>query len=150
MDNKQVIAPAEMVEKIQAAIEARRSSDFLIIARTDARAMEGIESALRRARLYREAGADILFVEAPQSEQEVAAGCAANSPMSRCCSISRKAARLRRLHWSGCGSSAIGSSSFPSRRCSRPLPLSEKQAAEIKARGLRPPCSPELHLLHRV
>jgi carboxyvinyl-carboxyphosphonate phosphorylmutase len=72
MENKQVVAPAEMVEKICAAVEARTSPDFLIIARTDARAMEGLESALRRARMYREAGADVLFVEAPQSEQEVA------------------------------------------------------------------------------
>ena len=72
MENKQVIAAAEMTEKIRAAVEARGSSDFLIIARTDARAVEGLDSALRRARAYREAGADILFVEAPQNEDEVA------------------------------------------------------------------------------
>jgi carboxyvinyl-carboxyphosphonate phosphorylmutase len=71
MENKQVIASAEMEEKIRAATEARTSSDFLIIARTDSRAVEGLDSALRRARAYREAGADILFVEAPQSEDEV-------------------------------------------------------------------------------
>jgi carboxyvinyl-carboxyphosphonate phosphorylmutase len=72
MENKQVIAAAEMTEKIRAAVEARSSSDFLIIARTDARAVEGLDNALRRARAYREAGADILFVEAPQFEDEVA------------------------------------------------------------------------------
>jgi carboxyvinyl-carboxyphosphonate phosphorylmutase len=72
MENKQVIAAAEMTEKIHAAVEARSSSEFLIIARTDARAVEGLDSALRRARAYREAGADILFIEAPQSEDEVA------------------------------------------------------------------------------
>lgn len=72
MENKQVIAAAEMTEKIHAAVEARSSGDFLIIARTDARAVEGLESALRRARSYREAGADILFIEAPQNEDEVA------------------------------------------------------------------------------
>jgi 2,3-dimethylmalate lyase len=72
MENKQVIAAAEMTEKIHAAVEARTSSDFLIIARTDARAVEGLGSALRRARAYREAGADILFIEAPQNEDEVA------------------------------------------------------------------------------
>src|SRR5690242_13303931 len=71
MENKQVIAAAEMAEKIHAAIEARRSEDFLIIARTDARAVEGLDNALRRARAYREAGADILFIEAPQNEDEV-------------------------------------------------------------------------------
>jgi len=72
MENKQVIAAAEMTEKIRASVEARTSSDFLIIARTDARGVEGLDSALRRARAYREAGADILFVEAPQNEDEVA------------------------------------------------------------------------------
>ena len=72
MENKQVVAAAEMVEKVHAAVEARTSPDFLIVARTDARAVEGLDSALRRARMYREAGADVLFVEAPQSESEVA------------------------------------------------------------------------------
>ena len=72
MENKQVISGAEMCEKIRAATEARTSADFLIIARTDARAVEGLDSALRRARSYREAGADLLFAEAPQSEDEVA------------------------------------------------------------------------------
>jgi len=72
MENKQVIPAAEMTEKIQAAVEARRCDDFLIIARTDARAVEGLDSALRRARAYREAGADILFIEAAQNGEEVA------------------------------------------------------------------------------
>jgi carboxyvinyl-carboxyphosphonate phosphorylmutase len=71
MENKQVISETEMAEKIHAAVEARSSGDFLIIARTDARAAEGLESAFRRARAYREAGADILFIEAPQNEEEV-------------------------------------------------------------------------------
>jgi len=83
MENKRVIAADEMVEKIRASIEARRSSDFLIIARTDARAVEGLDSALNRARMYREAGADVLFVEAPQSEREVelVAGELADTPL---------------------------------------------------------------------
>jgi 2,3-dimethylmalate lyase len=71
MENKQMISTSEMAEKIRAATEARASSDFLIIARTDARATEGLDGALRRARAYREAGADLLFVEAPQTEGEV-------------------------------------------------------------------------------
>lgn len=73
MEGKQVIPAEEMVEKVRAAVAARRSPDFTIIARTDARAMEGLESALDRARRYREAGADVLFVEAPQSEEEIEA-----------------------------------------------------------------------------
>lgn len=72
MENKQVIPAAEMVEKIRAAVQARSSDDFLIIARTDARAVEGFDRALRRAGAYREAGADILFVEAPQTKDEIA------------------------------------------------------------------------------
>jgi 2,3-dimethylmalate lyase len=73
MEGKQVIGASEMVEKVRAAVEVRYSEEFLIIARTDARAVEGMEGALERARLYREAGADALFVEAPQNEEEVAA-----------------------------------------------------------------------------
>jgi carboxyvinyl-carboxyphosphonate phosphorylmutase len=73
MEGKRVVAAAEMAEKIRAAVEARRSPDFLLIARTDARAVEGLEGALRRARAYREAGADVLFVEAPETDDEVAA-----------------------------------------------------------------------------
>jgi len=72
MENKRVVSAAEMTEKIHAAVEARRSDDFLIIARTDARAVEGLDRALGRARAYRAAGADILFVEAPQNEDEIA------------------------------------------------------------------------------
>jgi len=72
-EGKLVIPAEEMVEKIRAATTARRSPDFLIIARTDARAVEGLTAALERARRYREAGADVLFVEAPQSEAEVEA-----------------------------------------------------------------------------
>ena len=71
MEGKQVIPAAEMVEKIRAAADARRSSDFLLIARTDARAVEGLDAALERGHLYREAGADVLFIEAPQSDAEI-------------------------------------------------------------------------------
>jgi 2,3-dimethylmalate lyase len=73
MQDKHVIEAEEMVQKVRAAVAARRSDDFLIIARTDARAVEGLDRALERARRYREAGADVLFVEAPESEDEVAA-----------------------------------------------------------------------------
>src|SRR5919202_131775 len=73
MEGKQVISGSEMVEKIHAAVEARRSEDFVVIARTDARAVEGMDGALQRARRYLEAGGDGLFVEAPQSEEGVAA-----------------------------------------------------------------------------
>jgi 2,3-dimethylmalate lyase len=71
MEGKQVIAPEEMAAKIRAAADARSSPDFLLIARTDARAVEGLEAAIERGRLYRKAGADVLFIEAPQSEAEI-------------------------------------------------------------------------------
>jgi 2-methylisocitrate lyase-like PEP mutase family enzyme len=66
---KDVIPAGEMAAKIRAAADARRSA--LIIARTDARAVEGMDSALERARLYAEAGADVLFIEAPRSREEL-------------------------------------------------------------------------------
>ena len=71
MEGKQVVPAAEMAAKVAAAVAARRSPELLIIARTDARAVEGLEAALHRARIYREAGADVLFVEAPQSTEEI-------------------------------------------------------------------------------
>jgi 2,3-dimethylmalate lyase len=71
MEGKQLIDTGEMVAKVRAAVAARRSADFLIIARTDARAVEGLGGALRRARRYRDAGADVLFVEAPQTAEEI-------------------------------------------------------------------------------
>jgi 2,3-dimethylmalate lyase len=73
MDGKQVVPVGEMAAKVAAAVAARRSPEFLIIARTDARAVEGLDAALERARAYRDAGADMLFVEAPQSEAEIEA-----------------------------------------------------------------------------
>jgi 2,3-dimethylmalate lyase len=73
MEGKELVDAGEMVAKVSAAVAARHSADFLIIARTDARAVEGLESALDRARRYRDAGADILFVEAPQSTDEIGA-----------------------------------------------------------------------------
>jgi 2-methylisocitrate lyase-like PEP mutase family enzyme len=66
-----VIDAAEMVDKIAAACDARRSSSLLITARSDARRTHGLAEACRRANLYREAGADVLFVEAPQTEAEI-------------------------------------------------------------------------------
>ncbi len=71
LSGKQVIAASEMAAKVRAAVAARSSRDFLIIARTDARAVEGLPAALQRARRYRDAGADVLFVEAPESVAEI-------------------------------------------------------------------------------
>src|ERR1700761_1919731 len=71
MEGKQLIAADEMVAKVQAAVAARRSPGFLFIARPDSRAPEGLDAAIERARSYREAGADVLFIEAPQSVDEI-------------------------------------------------------------------------------
>jgi len=70
MEGKLVIPAEEMAAKVRAAADARTQSDFVIIARTDARAVEGLEPALERARMYRAAGADVLFIEAVTSEAE--------------------------------------------------------------------------------
>jgi 2-methylisocitrate lyase-like PEP mutase family enzyme len=69
---KEVIPSVEMVEKVKAAVDARRDGDLLIIARTDAIAPEGYEAAIARAVAYREAGADVTFVEAPTSIEQMA------------------------------------------------------------------------------
>jgi len=69
---KAVIALDEMVQKVKAAVDARRDGDLQIIARTDARAVEGMDRAIARARAYIEAGADVAFVEAPINLAELA------------------------------------------------------------------------------
>ncbi len=72
-EGKAVVPLAEMVQKVRAAVDSRRDEHFLVIARTDARAVEGLAAALERAAAYRAAGADVLFVEAPRSEEELRA-----------------------------------------------------------------------------
>jgi 2,3-dimethylmalate lyase len=72
MAGKDVIEADAMAAKLRAAAQARRSPDFFIIARTDARAVHGLDDALRRAEIYLKAGADGLFIEAPQSVEELA------------------------------------------------------------------------------
>lgn len=72
-EGKDVIPKAEMVAKLKAAVDAREDADLMILARTDARAVEGFEAALDRARAYQEAGADFLFVEAPLTKEELLA-----------------------------------------------------------------------------
>src|SRR3989440_7046650 len=73
LEGKQVIPVEEMVQKIHAAVDARQDPDFVIIARTDANAVYGLEDALSRGRAYREAGADVIFIEAPRSIEELCA-----------------------------------------------------------------------------
>src|SRR5436853_269682 len=73
MEGKQVIPMDEMVQKIRAAVDTRQDPDFVIIARTDANAVNGLEDALRRGQAYREAGADVIFIEAPRSMEELQA-----------------------------------------------------------------------------
>jgi 2-methylisocitrate lyase-like PEP mutase family enzyme len=68
---RRVIPAREMALKIEVAIEARKDPNFLIIARTDARTGLGLDEAISRGRLYRQAGADIIFIESPESEDEM-------------------------------------------------------------------------------
>ena len=70
-EGKEVIARAEMVGKIKAAVDTRRDPDMVIIARSDARAVEGLQAAIDRVNAYLEAGADVGFVEAPQTVEEL-------------------------------------------------------------------------------
>ncbi len=70
-EGKKLISPDDMVLKLRAARAARRDPDFIVIARTDARAVEGIDGAIARANRYGAAGADVCFIEAPQSRTEL-------------------------------------------------------------------------------
>jgi len=70
-EGKLLVTEEEMVKKIEAATESRADSNFVIIARTDARAVEGLDRAIQRGKRYLEAGADMLFIEAPQSIEEI-------------------------------------------------------------------------------
>jgi 2-methylisocitrate lyase-like PEP mutase family enzyme len=72
-DGKEVISSAEMVAKVKAAADARADRDLIIVARTDAIAVEGFEPAIERAHRYREAGADMTFIEAPKTPEQIAA-----------------------------------------------------------------------------
>jgi 2-methylisocitrate lyase-like PEP mutase family enzyme len=72
LDGKALIPAQEMCGKIRAAVDARHSRETLIVGRTDAVAVEGIEAAIERAGLYRAAGADVLFVEAPRTREDLA------------------------------------------------------------------------------
>ena len=71
MAGKQVVPAEEMVAKVKAAVDARCDQDFMIMARTDALAVNGLEDAIDRGNLYRQAGADIIFVEAPTSVEQM-------------------------------------------------------------------------------
>jgi 2-methylisocitrate lyase-like PEP mutase family enzyme len=71
-EGKQVVSIREMVGKIKAAVDTRCDAATVVIARTDARAVEGLDRAIERAQVYVEAGADVAFVEAPQSREELA------------------------------------------------------------------------------
>jgi methylisocitrate lyase len=73
LSGKQLVDPAAMTAKLRAAVSARQDRDFVIIARTDARGVEGFDAAVERARSYVEAGADAVFPEALESEEEFAA-----------------------------------------------------------------------------
>lgn len=72
LDGKEVISLAEMKLKLKAALESRTDPDFCIIARTDARGVHGLDHAIARAKAFAELGVDAIFVEAPQSEEELA------------------------------------------------------------------------------
>jgi 2-methylisocitrate lyase-like PEP mutase family enzyme len=71
MEGHKLVPPGEMVAKIRAAVKARKDGDMVIIARTDAISAEGFEEAISRANIYREEGADVLFVEAPRDIEQL-------------------------------------------------------------------------------
>lgn len=70
-EDKELIPTDEMVRKVEAAVEAREDPNFTVVARTDARAVEGVDAAIERANAYADAGADLVFPEAPKDETEM-------------------------------------------------------------------------------
>ena len=74
---RKLVAPEEMAARVKAACDARLDEAFLVIARTDARTSQGLQAAIDRAAQYKEAGADVLFVESPESQEEMEAICRA-------------------------------------------------------------------------
>jgi len=82
MTGKEVITKEEYAEKLRAALDARKNKDFIIVARTDARAPEGLDSAIERGLEYKKNGADAIFVEAPKSIAEMKKiGLSINAPL---------------------------------------------------------------------
>jgi len=82
MAGKDVVEKEEYAEKLQAAVDARKSKDFVIVARTDARATRGLDEAIERGRYYKKIGADVIFVEAPKTVDEMRQiGKAINAPL---------------------------------------------------------------------
>jgi methylisocitrate lyase len=71
MQGKEVVSQEEYTEKLSAALDARKSKDFIIVARTDARATEGLDAAIERGKQNKKTGADAIFVEAPRSLEEM-------------------------------------------------------------------------------
>ena len=103
-EGKEVIPKAEMVGKIKAAVDTRRDADMVIIARSDARAVEGLSAAIDRVNAYLEAGADVGFVEAPQTVEELRiVGRSVNGPEPRQRLRRRQDADARRLRARGNG-----------------------------------------------
>ncbi len=74
-EGKLLVSKDEMVQKVKAAVDARKDPDFVFVVRTDAIAVNGLEDALDRAQAYREAGADVIFVEAPRNVEEMSRIC---------------------------------------------------------------------------
>ena len=71
MKGKEVVEKEEYAEKLAAAVDAKQDKDFIIVARTDARATEGLDDAIERGKYYKKIGADLIFIEAPQSIDEM-------------------------------------------------------------------------------
>lgn len=71
MLGRKLIPAEEMVQKVRAAVKARQDDNFIIVARTDARTNFGLDEALRRGKMYEDAGADVIFIESPESEEEM-------------------------------------------------------------------------------
>ena len=117
-EGKRVIPAEDHAAKLRAAADARDGDDLVIIARTDARAPLGLDEAIRRGKMYRDAGADVVFVEAPQSLDELQGGEGGDPGRRRCSRTWSRAARRRSSRIRSCRIWGTRWSSFPSAHCS--------------------------------
>jgi methylisocitrate lyase len=133
LSGKQLVDPETMAAKIRAAVAARRSGDFVIIARTDARGVAGLDEAVRRAHLYLQAGADAIFPEALESREEFAAFArAVPAPLLANMTEFGKSPRLDLATFSALGYRMV---LYPVTALRSALKAARQTLAEIKERG---------------
>lgn len=142
LSGKQLVSPEVMVAKIRAAVAARRSPDFVILARTDARGVNGFDDAVRRARLYLDAGADGIFPEALETAEEFAAF--AREVPAVLLANSTEFGRSPNLDWAQFGQLGYRLVLYPLTAFRVALRAAQETLAQIQNRGHQRDCIPQM------